>query len=108
MKLRMSLYDAVTEADMSAKSTDLETALQHLTELSPVEGSYIGFDIGDDDGNIQFVYQENGNLLVDVPDEERGGSLQKTADFDECEKIIRSLYKDTLPENIPGLKFVEW
>lgn len=108
MNLRMFLYDAATEADMSAKNTNLETALQHLTELSPIESSHIGFDVGEDDGSIQFVYQEDGNLLVDLPDPERGGSLQKTVNFEECEKIIRSLYNGTLPENIPGLKFIEW
>lgn len=107
MKLLLFSFDATTDVDTPQKLVGIDTAMQAFDALPAVQNSFLGFNLKDD-LSIQFVYQEDGSILVDVPDPEQGGSLQKTVNTEGCKQIIERLYSGKNAESIAGLQFVEW
>lgn len=69
--------------------------------------SFLGI-VNDADVTLQFMWEEDGSMVVDVPAPERSGSWTKTGDADECKRIIASFYAGADPTQIDGLTFEEW
>ncbi|PQO44001.1 hypothetical protein [Blastopirellula marina] len=57
---------------------------------------------------LQFMWEEDGSMVVDVPVPERSGSWTKTSDEADCKRIIADFYAGSDPTQIDDLTFEEW
>ena len=109
MLIFFSDYEAATfvPAEIPREVT-LMGALTEFDALSEEQGGFFGV-ITADSSVVQFMYDESGELLIDVPIKARGGSLQRSsASFGECRELIIAVAQGLRVESIPGLEFVSW
>ncbi|QDU74023.1 hypothetical protein Pan97_10240 [Bremerella volcania] len=97
-------HDGVeSNAPIDGQEADI---LNRWQTLSPEHGSFLG--VFCENGQIlQFMWEEN-YLQVDVPDAERGGSLQKPVTRDEASDLLVQAIHGICPSEIPGLEFFKW
>ncbi|PQO39139.1 hypothetical protein C5Y96_04555 [Blastopirellula marina] len=102
-------FDSVTQEGVESSSTiDGQEAdiLNRWQTLSPEHGSFLG--VYCDNGQIlQFMWEEN-YLQVDIPDADRGGSMQKPVTRDQASELLVQAIRGADPGEIPGLEFFKW
>ena len=107
---RVFLMDYERDRDIPAEepiTRTLEETLDEFDRLSDTEGNFLGICLPGG-GVVQFIYDDEEGLTIDVPQPERRGSLTRSASFDECRRIIEGLGRDSSPTAIPGLFFTPW
>ena len=109
--LKYFMYDASTNTEIKvndAIEVNLNEALKIFFELTPVKGNYVGFVI-DNTKILQFMSVGVANsYLLDIPDTDLKGSLQKTTDFEECRSALISLYGGNTAYEIKEVTFKKW
>jgi len=102
-------FDSVTQEGVESNATiDGQEAdiLNRWQTLSPQLGSFLG--VYCEDGQImQFMWEEN-YIQLDLPDADRGGSLQKPVTRDEASELLTQALQGANPREIPGLEFFQW
>jgi hypothetical protein len=93
----MNIYyqDYYTDEGINAnnpKEADLEFALELFYELTDEEGSFFGITDTNNTKCIQFIFVEQDDWIVDIPDMDKEGSYQKHADYDACVHLIEKFY----------------
>jgi hypothetical protein len=85
----------------------LDAATAELDGLSPIDGNFIGF-VRDDGEILQFAWNSDGTMDVDVPMPARAGSLSRRASFEECRAILGPFAHGLRASSIPGMRFDKW
>jgi len=105
------MYDATTNIDITVKESvavELKEALNLFFKLTPMKGNYIGFVINETQV-LQFMSVGAPNsYLLDIPDVDQNGSLQKTTDFEECRSVLISLCSGKTSYEIKDVTFKKW
>ena len=57
---------------------------------------------------LQFMVDEDGSFVIDLPNNEQKGSLTKSANLDECIAIVEAIKDIIAFEDIEGLTFKAW
>ena len=107
---KMFLYDISTEEEIEgdkAIAVGKEEAVAKLRALSRMDGSYIGFDF-DGFPTIQFMWDAEGLLGLDIPVMDKGGSFTKNVTRDEAVKIVEATFLGKKPTSIDGIVFDEF
>ncbi|MFN3149322.1 hypothetical protein [Bremerella sp.] len=102
-------FDSITQEGVESNST-LEgqeaDILNQWQTLSQEPGSFLG--IYRASGQIlQFMWEEN-YLQLDIPDPDRGGSMQKPVTKDEATDLLVQAIRGAELSDIPGLEFFKW
>jgi hypothetical protein len=109
--LKYFMYDTSNRIDITvddAVKVELEEALNLFFKLSHLKGNYIGFVINDTQ-ILQFMSVGVPNsYLLDIPDVDQKGSLQKMTDFEECRSVLVSLCSGSTLYEIKGVTFKKW
>lgn len=102
-------FDSVTQegvesnAPIDGQEADI---LNRWETLSAEHGSFLG--VFCDNGQIlQFMREEN-YLQLDIPDADRGGSMQKPVTREEASDLLVQAIHGANPTEIPGLEFFQW
>ena len=109
MKIFFSDYDVDIHVSADEpREVKLNEALAEFESLPEIEGCFFGV-IDEQDRVIQFIYNADGRLDVDIPLEERQGSLcKKGVSVDECRKLVIDCEKGVRIDAISGLEFQPW
>ncbi len=100
--MEIFLNDAGNDYELQDEELNLEEALTEFYELSDEEGSFFG--IKTEKKTIQFAYVDEDKWLIDIPyDMKNFICLQKYSTYEECTKIINSIFNGKQPEEIKGL-----
>jgi hypothetical protein len=92
----------------SPKDVDITEALALFDNLSDAEGCFFGV-LDAEERTLQFMYNKDGSLYIDMPLPARSGSACKDgASFEECRKMIIDFSLGLAPDSIPGLSFEPW
>jgi hypothetical protein len=91
--------EAVTET--------LENITGLMQSLLHEEDNFIGI-IDDDNVMLQFMVDEDGSLIVDLPMHDQKGSFTKKTDLSGCIAIVNSLQGKIDKDQIEGLEFKSW
>ncbi|HTF04629.1 MAG TPA: hypothetical protein VK826_11420 [Bacteroidia bacterium] len=59
-----------------------------MEELPETDGNFLGFKLIEDDEIVQFMYQDDRGLVLDIPNE----GHEAIIDLEQCKQIIRDLY----------------
>ncbi len=86
---------------------ECEEILDEWDNLSRTRGSFFGI-VPSDLPAIQFYWDDESSVCVDIPFPEQGGSLTKQSTFEECVEIIRAVLEGGDPRKVSGLTFVSW
>jgi hypothetical protein len=107
-KMFLSDYDDDRHIPSQSPVTrTLQEAMDEFENLSDSEGCFFG--LIDESGNIvQFMWNADHSLTVDIPRPAQGGSLKKQASFDECLALLASFGNGIHVNRIPGLTFEAW
>lgn len=81
--------------------------LAEWDSLSCEPGSFLGLCC-QDWPVLQFMWEEDGQVIIDVPLPKMGGSLTKKSEAEEPRTIIVDVFSGKNPQAIPGLRFVSW
>lgn len=101
------MYDDETGQDISddpLPSATLEKAKELLKNLSMLDGSFLGFD-PPNNKTVQFIYDDEVGLLVDILNIKPGGSYTKEVTMDEAIQILEIVYFGRNFSKIEGLVF---
>ncbi|WP_415896506.1 hypothetical protein [Neptuniibacter sp. QD57_21] len=90
-----------------AVSETIENVIEHMQSMLKEPDNFIGL-IDENNLMLQFMVEDDGSILVDVPMHERKGSFTKHADLNESIEIVRSLNDEIVWEEIDGLQFKNW
>jgi len=110
LQMKIFSFSADTGGDVGTDRKQwfgIDEALKRFDEHDTSESSFIGF-VNEDDSCMQFMYLENGNLKMDIPDHEKSGSLIKEVTREECRTIIQNVYNGADMKQTPGLTFELW
>lgn len=91
----------------SSKAATLQEVLAAWDAMSGQALSFLGVS-SHVDVTVQFMWEEDGSMVIDIPIPERGGSWTKSGDVAECKQIITDFYGGADPKQIEGLTFEEW
>lgn len=109
--IKIFWWDAIQNEGPStisqAKVEEVEVAINRLNSLSKHEDSFLGVVLTDD-SVIQFGYDNNGKLNLDIPDTEKEGSYKKQLPLQEAINLIDSIYQGKDPKNTDNLIFDSW
>lgn len=73
------------------------------------DGSFIGVELEPDPRCVQFLLNDDGTVLVDVPITVENGSWQRTASRDEARTILATIFtEDFSVKDLSGLAFRPW
>ena len=106
----MFLYDEERERVIPAAgpiTVSIEQALDDFDRLSDTADNYIGF-IRDDGEVLQFAWNGDSSLDIDVPVPARDGSFSRRSAFDECRALIEPFARGARISAIEGLRFDRW
>jgi len=105
----MKVYYCNYETDVNVPfdepiEMNYEEAIKAFLDIAGYGENFYGLEIQPDTA-VQFVYVDEDEWLIDIPDTEKGGSHSKECDQEECLSMIRKVY-DTgkLPE-LDGFSF---
>jgi hypothetical protein len=82
-------------------------AIDYMEMLPITDGDFLGLELAGGE-TIQFMYNEDESIHVDIPDTEKAGSYTKTVDIDECVQMIRDIYGGKKPAELEGIVFESW
>ncbi|MCC9606575.1 hypothetical protein LOC68_17170 [Blastopirellula sp. JC732] len=103
-------FDEGKEKGIDGNTPKEATQAEVLAAWDAMSGQALSFlGIVNDGGvTLQFMWEEDGSMVIDVPVPERGGSWTKTTDVAECKEVIAAFYDGVDPTKIAGLVFEEW
>lgn len=109
MKIFFSDYEADEHVSAEApREVSLQDALAQFEALSDEEGCFFGI-IDDKEQTLQFMYNDDGTLLIDVPLLELEGSLKRdSTSFEECRQLILDSERGIQVKRIPDMTFEPW
>ncbi|MFT5823503.1 MAG: hypothetical protein ACI8ZM_004765 [Crocinitomix sp.] len=93
--------------DAEGAEANLKQATDLMKELSNSDASFLGV-VTPSKKTVQFIYQEDRSLRLDIPDMENDGSYTKVVAMDECLQIIKDAFHEKDAMKIKGLKFESW
>lgn len=108
--LQMFLYDEEREREIPAADplvVSIEQALDEFDRLSDTADNYIGFVRGDGEV-LQFAWNDEGTLDIDIPVPFRDGSFNLRGPFEECRALIEPFAQGLPRKQIVGLRFDRW
>lgn len=93
----------------SSEPVEMECAevLDEWDNLSRARSSFLGLAPPGFPA-IQFYWDDDSSVCVDIPFPEQAGSLTKQATFEECAAIIEAILRGEDPREVPGLQFAPW
>jgi hypothetical protein len=81
--------------------------LELMAEVLTSAGSFVS--VMDREGTmIQFMVDEHGGMMLDIPSPRERGSYAKVTDLEACLKVMRDLDTLVRKEAIEGLAFARW
>lgn len=109
MKLFFSDYtaDRHVSAD-EALDVAFTKVLEEFESLTDEDGCFLGI-MDDKEQVLQFIYNNDGTLSIDIPVPEKEGSFHRgSASFEECREILIASKHGVRIEAISGLAFQHW
>lgn len=103
MMKKVFAYDVASDEEIEIMMSEDET-INFYKKLSEEDGTFIGIYY-DEDSYVQFAWETPGFWLMDIPQMEKDGSLQKYVSTVECIKIIHDIYSGANPTLTEGLYF---
>ncbi|TWT38612.1 hypothetical protein [Blastopirellula retiformator] len=91
----------------TSQAATLDEVLAAWDAISGAAHSFLGV-VNDAGVTLQFMWEEDGSMVIDVPVPERKGSWTKTTDVAECKEAIAAFYDGVDPTQLPGLTFETW
>lgn len=109
MKLFFSDYTANRHVSADEPlDVDLAGVLKEFDSLTDEDGCFLGI-VDDKEQVLQFIYNSDGSLSIDIPVAEKKGSFHRdSASFEECRKILIAAQGGVRVDAIPGLAFQHW
>lgn len=92
-------YDILSNNPMNLTK---KMALEEFDNISGCAKCFIGF-IDDHSGTIQFYWEADGSVTIDVPIPEQKGSLMKSSTAKECRDFIVHHDNQSFKNIVPGL-----
>lgn len=94
-------YDYTEKRTSGDEPVDMskDEALEILKTLPVSDGNFFGLDLGDR-GIVQFMYDDKGTLMLDIPDPETMESFQQNTTLDEALKIVGDVYDGKSPDDV--------
>lgn len=89
------------------KDSTLDSIIESMNDVLVAEDNFLGL-IDDEDNMLQFMVEEDGSILIDLPNNEQKGSLSKTATLAECVEMVKAIQETIAFEDIDGLVFKAW
>jgi hypothetical protein len=108
--MRCFLFDAALGRSIESSEPiemDCSEALSEWDGLSNEPGSFFGIESAHHPA-VQFMWEDADRVTIDVPVPDMGGSWTKQSDYDECCKVIKSIWDGESPMSTPELRFVSW
>ncbi len=102
-------YDTGRQAAADGGGVEMsrDQILQLMGEVLVSPGSYVS--VMDREGTmLQFVLDEDGSVMLDIPAPRRRGSFAKRTTLAECEAAVRSLGDRVDTDAFEGLVFERW
>jgi hypothetical protein len=69
----------------------LDEILQSFYDLTEEDGSFLGLE-NEHEQVMQFMWNSDNDWIVDIPEMDKEGSLQKHSNYDECIILIEKFY----------------
>lgn len=91
----------------AAVTEPLENIIDYMQRILHEPDNFIGI-IDENNLMLQFMVEDDGSILVDLPMHDRKGSYTKTADLNESIKLVSALSGPIELEQIAGLEFKSW
>ncbi|NTE03126.1 hypothetical protein G6M26_41500 [Agrobacterium tumefaciens] len=95
--MKIFLFDPEYDYELEDYEANLEEAIEAFYDLPDVEGTFFGiFDRNN--RFVQFAWKSQDKWLIDIPSdsfETTGESFQLYGSYNECIKIINTLFDDT-------------
>lgn len=108
MKIFFSDYEIGEHIDgEEAIIVSHEDILSKFDEISDLEENFFGI-IDNSNITIQFYWEEDGSISIDIPIPQKKGSLTKKSNHEECRKIIENIDRKIDISAINGLHFQKW
>ena len=84
-----------------------EEILSQFDEITDLEENFFGI-IDNSNLTLQFYWEEDESISIDIPIPLKKGSLTKKSNREECRKIIENLDRKIDINAISGLHFQKW
>ncbi|MFI4875719.1 MAG: hypothetical protein ACIALR_10295 [Blastopirellula sp. JB062] len=91
----------------SPQPATLAEALAAWDAMTGEPLSFLGV-VNDSGVTLQFMWDEDGTMVIDIPQPDRSGSWTKNCDLDECRQAIADFYAGDDPTQRAGLTFELW
>lgn len=109
-EVKIFFWDVETDESIDGDNpitVSLRVALNRFNQLSKEDGSFIGFEFT---GNrvIQFMYNADGSLYLDVIDPISENTFGKNVNKTEADNIIQDIYRGKDPMNIRNIESDEY
>ena len=86
---------------------DRDEILILMRKVLTSAGSFVS--VMDEEGTmLQFMIDDDGSAMIDIPYPKRRGSYEKRGTLDDCVEAVRRLGDTVSIENIEGLEFARW
>lgn len=108
--MRCFFFDALlgtSIASSDAIEVNCPEALHHLNALSHEPGSFFGV-VRSTSPVVQFFWDEADQVSIDIPLPDKGGSMTKPSNLEECQQIVSRMFSGADPTKLAGLNFVSW
>ncbi|UUO06865.1 hypothetical protein M4951_00795 [Blastopirellula sp. J2-11] len=91
----------------SPKEATLPEVLTAWEAMSGEPLSFLGI-VSEAGVTVQFLWEEDESMVIDIPVPDKSGSWTKSCDAAECQQVIAGFYAGADPTQIDGLTFEEW
>lgn len=89
------------------QSATLAEIIECMKTLLQEPDNFIGI-VDEQDVTLQFMVDDDGSIIVDLPVNDKNGSFTKSADLDACIAIVNAIGDGIVLDNIEGLSFKAW
>lgn len=104
-EIKLFFWDVASDESINGDNpiaVSLNEALKRFKQLSKEDGSFIGFEF-DENWTVQFMYDSNENLFLDVIDPTNDDTYGKNVGESEAINIIQDVYSGKNPMDIKFL-----
>lgn len=109
-RFRVAFCDYSAEENPAAdehRLLDRDGILALMEEVLKSAGSFVS--VMDDEGTmLQFVLDEDGSVMMDIPHPKKRGSYAKRATIADCVSVVEALDERVRIDAITGLEFERW
>jgi len=89
------------------KSANADEIVECMNRVLTEPDNFVGI-VDADDVTLQFMVEDDGSVVVDVPVHDKNGSFTKQADLSTCFAIVNKLQDTIVVDAIEGLEFKAW